>query len=146
MKGLRGYAQVAVLLFGLLSSTVAPITAHADEIVGRFTLTSEAHWGKTVLPPGEYTYSVSQDVVLPIVIVRSVGGHVGAFVVPMSMSEASEGESDKLVLKKTNGGMVITSLYVKDRGVVLHYRVPQEMMETAAKAPEPKLAASLQAK
>jgi hypothetical protein len=35
---------------------------------------------------------------------------------------------------------------VKDKGVILHYRIAKTMLETAAKAPEPKLAASLQAK
>lgn len=146
MKGLRGYAQVAVLLLGLLSATVVPITAHADNITGRFTLTSEAHWGRTVLPPGEYTYSISAEDVMPMVIVRSVKGDIGAFVFPTSISDAHKGEMDKLVLEKSNGGMVVTSLYVKDRGVVLHYSIPKAKIETAAKAPEPKLAASLEAK
>ncbi|MFY9802439.1 MAG: hypothetical protein WA211_14085 [Candidatus Acidiferrales bacterium] len=146
MKGLRRYTQVAVLLLGLLSATVVPIAAHADNILGRFTLTSEARWGDTVLPPGEYTYSISADTTLPIVIVRSARGTLGAFVVPISMTESREGQPDRLVLEQTNGGMVITSLYVKDRGVILHYRIPKAMVETATKAPESKLAASLQAK
>ena len=146
MKGLKRYTHVAVLLLGLLSSTAVPMAAHADSVTGRFTLTSEAHWGRTVLPPGEYTYSISAEDVMPIVIVRSVRGDIGAFVFPTSISDAHRGDMDKLVLEKTNVGMVVTSLYVKDKGVVLHYRVPKEMIETAAKAPEPKLAASLQAK
>ncbi|MGA7917849.1 MAG: hypothetical protein WCA00_21615 [Candidatus Acidiferrales bacterium] len=146
MKVLRSYTHVAVLLLGLLSSTVVPMAAHADNVTGRFTLTSEAHWGRTILPPGEYTYSVSAEDVMPIVIVRSARGNLGAFVFPTSVSENPGGEADKLVLEKTNGGMVVTSLYVKDRGVILHYRVPKELIETAAKAPEPRLAASLQAK
>ena len=146
MKELRRYSRVALLLFGLLSSTVVPIATHADNILGRFTLTTEARWGNTVLPPGEYTYNVATNAVMPIVIVRSVRGDLGAFVVPMSMTDAREGEPDKLVLEKTNGGMVVTSLYVKDMGVIFHYRAPKSMVETAAKAPDPKLAASLQAK
>lgn len=146
MKGLRGYAHVAVLLLGLLSSTFVPIAAHADNVSGRFTLTSEAHWGRTVLPPGEYTYSISAEGMMPIVIVRSVKGDIGAFVFPTSISEVRHGGPDRLVLQKTNGGMVVTSLYVEDKGVVLHYSIPKAMIETAAKAPEPKLAASLQAK
>jgi hypothetical protein len=146
MKGLRRYTHVAALLLGLLSCTVVPITAHGENILGRFTLTSEAHWGSTVLPPGEYTYSISVDTTMPVVIVRSVSGNLGAFVVPMSMTETRGGAPDKLVLEKVNGEMVITSLYVRDRGVVLHYRIPKASVETAGKAPESKLAASLQAK
>jgi hypothetical protein len=146
MKGLCRYSHVVLLLLGLLSSTVVPITTHAGNILGRFTLTTEARWGNTVLPPGEYTYSVAANAVMPIVIVRSVRGDLGAFVVPVTISDAREGEPDKLVLEKTNGGMVVTSLYVKDMRVIFHYRVPKPLPETAAKAPDPKLAASLQAK
>jgi hypothetical protein len=146
MKGLKRYMHVAVLLLGLLSSTAVPMAAHADGVTGRFTLTSEAHWGRTVLPPGEYTYSISAEDVMPIVIVRSVKGDIGAFVFPTSISDARGADMDKLVLEKTNGGMAVTSLYLKDKGVVLHYSIPKEMIESAAKAPEPKLAASLQAK
>ena len=146
MKGLKRYTHVAVLLLGLLSSTAVPMAARADNITGRFTLTSEAHWGRTTLPPGEYTYSISAEDVMPIVIVRSVKGDVGAFVFPTSVTEARPGEPDKLVMEKTNGGMAVTSLYVKDKGVVLHYGIAKALTETAAKAPEPKLAAALQAK
>jgi hypothetical protein len=146
MRGFTRYTHVAVLLLGLLSSTAVPIAAHANNITGRFTLTSEVHWGRTTLPPGEYTYSISAEDVMPTVIVRSVKGDVGAFVFPTSVTEARHGEPDKLVLEKTNGGMAVTSLYVKDKGVVLHYSIPKALIETAAKAPEPKLAVSLQAK
>jgi hypothetical protein len=146
MKGLKRYTHVAVLLLGLLGSTAVPMAAHADNLTGRFTLTSEAHWGRTTLPPGEYTYSISAEDAMPIVTVRSVKGDVGAFVFPTSVTEARRGEPDKLVLEKTNGGMAVTSLCVRDKGVVLHYSIPKELIETAAKAPEAKLAASLQAK
>jgi hypothetical protein len=146
MKGPHRYSHVALLLLSLLSSTVVPIATQADNILGRFTLTSEARWDHTVLPPGEYTYSVSSNSVLPIVIVRSARGDLGAFVAPMSITDARQGEPDKLLLEKTDTGMAVTSLYVKDMGVTLHYRIAKSTVETAAKASDTKLAASLQAK
>lgn len=146
MKGLKRYRHVAVLLLGLLSSTALPMAAHADNITGRFTLTSEAHWGRTTLPPGEYTYNISAEDVMPIVIVRSVKGDVGAFVFPTSVSEARPGEPDELVLEKTSGGMAVTSLHLKDRGLVLHYGIPKALIETAVKTAGSRLAGSLQAK
>jgi hypothetical protein len=146
MKALRRYSRVALLLCSLLSSTVVPMATHADNILGRFTLTTEARWGSTVLPPGEYTYSVAANAVMPIVIVRSVRGDLGAFVVPVTMTDARKAEPDKLVLEKTNGGMVVSSLYVKDMRVIFHYRLSKSMPETAARARDLKLAASLQAK
>ena len=146
MKGLHRYSHVALLLLSLLSSTVLPIATHADSILGRFTLTSETRWGHTVLPPGEYTYSISSNSVMPIVIVRSARGDLGAFVAPMSITDARQGEPGKLVLEKTGAGMAVTSLYVKDMGVILHYRIARSTVETAAKPSDAKLAASLQAK
>ncbi len=59
MKRLPQYARVLFLMLGLFSSTVVPIAAHADDIVGRFTLTSEVHWGRMVLSPRDYTYGIS---------------------------------------------------------------------------------------
>ena len=146
MKGLRRYSHVALLLLGLLSSTVVPIATPADSILGRFTLTSEVRWGNTVLPPGEYTYSISSNSVMPIVIVRSARGDLGAFVAPMRITDARQAEPDKLVLEKTGTGMAVTSLHVKDMGVILHYRIAKSAVETAANASDAELAASLQAK
>lgn len=146
MKGPHRYSHVALLLLSLLSSTAVPIATQADNLLGRFTLTSEARWGSTVLPPGEYTYSISSNSVLPIVIVRSARGGLGAFVAAMSITDARQGEPDKLLLEKTDTGMAVTSLYVKDMGVTLHYRIAKSTVETAAKASDTKLAASLQAK
>jgi hypothetical protein len=110
MKGLGRYSHVALLLLGLLSSTVVPMATRADNILGRFTLTTEARWGSTVLPPGEYTCSVAANTVMPIVIVRSVRGDGGVFVAPLIMTDDREAEPDTLVLEKTNGGMLVTSL------------------------------------
>jgi hypothetical protein len=64
------------------------MATHSDNILGRFTLTTEARWGSTVLPPGEYTCSVAANAVMPIVIVRSVRGDWELFVAPMSMTDA----------------------------------------------------------
>ncbi len=72
MKGLRRYSHVALLLLGLLSSTAVPIATHADNILGRFTLTSEARWGSTVLPLGEYTYSIAANAVM-LIVDRALG-------------------------------------------------------------------------
>ena len=59
MKSIRRFAQVQVLLLSLLSSTVVPMTAHADEVRGAFTLAAETHWGRAVLPAGYYTFSLA---------------------------------------------------------------------------------------
>lgn len=55
---------------------------------------------------------------MPVVIVRTVRGDLGAFVAAMNMTDARAGDPDKFVLEKTNGGMIVTSLYVKDLGVI----------------------------
>lgn len=147
MKATRSFSQVLFLLLGLLGSTVVPLATHADnDILGRFTLASEAHWDTTVLPPGDYVYSIAVNTSMPVVMIRSANGNVGAFIAPATVTAAKAEEPNKIVMEKTTAGMVITSLYLKERGQVLHYAVPKAALEVASKAPDPKPTAYTQAK
>ena len=80
MKAIRRFAQVQVLLLSLLSSTVVPMAVHADEVRGAFTLASETHWGKLVLPAGYYTYSLATNTAMPVILIRSANGNLAGFV------------------------------------------------------------------
>ena len=86
MKLIRRFAQVQVLLLSLLSSTVVPMAAHADEVRGAFTLTAETHWGKAVLPAGYYTFTVATQGSLPTLLIRSANGDKAAFIAAASES------------------------------------------------------------
>lgn len=147
MKATRKLSQVVFLLLGLLGTTIVPLARHADgDILGKFTLASEARWGSTVLPPGDYVYSIAVNNPMPVMMIRSAYGNVGAFIAPVTVTESNAEEPNKIVMQKTEAGMVITSLYLKDRGLILHYSPPTPNLEVASKTAVAKPATYTQAK
>jgi hypothetical protein len=89
MKNIRNF----VVLFSLVAGAVG---ANAQTALhGAFQLTSEARWGKAVLPPGQYAFTIT-SVQSPIVI-RSVDGKASAMMVAESSVNAASGGSYILI-------------------------------------------------
>jgi hypothetical protein len=143
MKNIRRFAQIQVLLLSLLSSTVAPMAVHADEVRGAFTLTSETRWGKMILPAGYYTYSLATHTTMPVIFVRSGNGDVAAYISATSETGTKDTARNALTIKKEGNFSVITELHINDQGVVLHYATPTPATETASKAHEVTMSASI---
>ncbi|HEY0704138.1 MAG TPA: hypothetical protein VGD60_15315 [Candidatus Acidoferrales bacterium] len=141
MKMIRRFAQVQVLLLSLLSSTVVPMVAHAEEAHGRFTLTSETHWGTAVLPAGEYTYTLATRSAMPVILLRSVKGTEAAFISAYRETSTTATTPNAITIQAIGNVKVITELHVNDAGLVLHYRAPA--LETAAKAADAKYSATI---
>jgi hypothetical protein len=141
MKMIRRFALVQILLLSLLCSTVVPMTAHADEVRGAFTLTTETHWGKAVLPPGYYTFSLATGSAFPTILIRSASGEIAAFIAASSETSTRETAPNAITIEMRGGVNVITELHFNDAGVVLRYAVPAGSVKSAAKTPEPKLTA-----
>jgi hypothetical protein len=141
MKSIRRFAQVQVLLLSLLSSTVVPMTAHADEVRGAFTLAAETHWGRAVLPAGYYTFSLATHGAMPTLLIRSANGGTAAFIGATSESSTTEKTPNAITIKTIDGVQVITELHVNDAGLVLHYETPASELASATRTAEPKLTA-----
>lgn len=141
MKMIRRFAQVVTLMLGLLSATVVPITTYAaDEVHGKFTLTSETHWGANVLPAGDYTYALTTGGAMPVVLIRSVTGKEAAFIAPAAETDTTATTPNALKIETLGDTRVVTELHVNDQGLVLHYKIPAAL-ESAAKLVDPKLTA-----
>jgi hypothetical protein len=150
-KSLRKYFVGTMVLLGLaaLGGTAKP--AHGQDMVqGKFTLPVEARLGKTVLPAGEYKFSV-----VPLGNIRSLGSiqlassHVevvvtgttkgGPFVsvVAMASREADTPNPKGLDIREDGSGMMIHSMCLEKLGLVfkfidnnktknvMHARVPE---------------------
>lgn len=141
MKMIRRFAQVQVLMLSLLSSTVVPMTAHADEVRGSFTLTSETHWGKIVLPPGYYTFSLATHDSMPTILLRSGSGNTAAFIAATGEAGTKDKTPNTITITTRDGIKVITELHVNDAGLILLYAEPAATSATAATASEAKLTA-----
>jgi hypothetical protein len=133
MRMIRRFAQVQVLLLSLLSSTVVPMAVQADEVRGAFTLMSETHWGKLVLPAGYYTFSLATHSAMPVLLIRSANGSLAGFIGATSETGTRDKTKNALTIETKEGLKVITALHINDAGLILHYSIPEATIEAAAK-------------
>ncbi len=134
MRAIRKVSRIQVLLLSLLSSVVFPAYAGAQPSeTGRFTLTSEVRWGSLVLPAGKYTYGVESGTSSPLVIVYSANGEGRGFIFPASVSEIRRSEPGQIVLEEKDGESVVTTLYVKELGLALHYKASAANSDAATR-------------
>ena len=118
----RSILQATFLLAALAASLTLAGAARAQYIspqfVGKFTLTSPVHWGKSTLPPGNYTFridSASRPILATIRNDRDI--HV-ATVLTRGTEDYTRGPN-ALQLKTRNGQVVVQSLVLADLNMVL---------------------------
>jgi hypothetical protein len=120
----RGFAGTLFLVVSLLVSLFSCGTASAQRgltaHVGKFTLTHQVQWGKSVLQPGNYTITIESTGSPIIARVRKSDGEAGIFVMSAARSE-STGGVNALLIKERNGQPVVHSLALADLGMLLIY-------------------------
>jgi len=149
MTSSKKLSRISVLLLSLISSFTFPANAGAQPVIaGRFTLTSPAKWGSVMLPAGEYTFAVEDSVSPPPVTIFAADGMGKGIVIPAFVSQLQSNDTGKMTLEVKDGEAVVTTLYVKRLGIVLHYNAERPKVELARKkgAPDSKINSYLQAK
>ncbi len=140
-----------MLLLGLAALGGAAKPALGQEIVGgKFTLPVEARLGKTMLPAGEYKFSV-----VPLGIIRSVDsiqmgnsqvqvvvwsvtkGGPFANVVAIASREADTPNPRELDIRADGSGMMIHSICLEKLGLVLKFSESKSKNVKRARGPEP---------
>lgn len=96
MKPIRNLVSVKLLLIVLFSACLIPAAANAQSTAfqGKFRLQNEVHWGKALLPAGEYsfkTYSTATNTMFAIV--RSADHKKAAFAMATSTNRPEPGGS-----------------------------------------------------
>jgi len=131
MKTLRSFS-LAVLALGVLAAF--PVAGHAQSVAGKFTLPHEAHWGRAVLPAGEYEIHV-QSINYPArVIIQKSNGETSALVIPAAISPANRPGTSQLDLVETEAGSFVSSMYLKDPGVEFYFITPKAKATQMANA------------
>jgi hypothetical protein len=110
---------VATLLTSLFFVGTAPAQIRAA-YVGKFTLTSQVHWGKSVLQPGNYTITIVSNAVPTIARIRNGDGDAVIYVTSGARSGNTNGVN-ALLMKEKDGQLRVHSLAVADLGMVLIY-------------------------
>ena len=139
---LSNFARVKVLVLVLGAMFVLPTIAHAGEFTGRFTLTSEAHWGTAVLAPGDYDLTLESTSTPPRVVVRKADGKVAAILISMWNSGISRTKGNSLKLQTQGGTRFVSAVYLEDAQTELHFMTPKVVVTQEAKSPATTMTAS----
>jgi hypothetical protein len=133
MKGTRNLGLVArlglVALLALLTAGFAG--AREKECVGDFTLTSETHWGRAVLPAGHYTFEL--DITNDLTTIRSPNRTV--FVRSLVHNPDNRLHSSALILVSRGRKRIVQALQLAGQERVFLYAVPKETPEERAQGP-----------
>ncbi len=115
----------------LVLAGVGLSAANAQELRGSFNLPFQAHWGKAVLEPGEYTFSLptARDL-FPLVHVSREGKTVMVLI----NTSRTVPQSERSYLRIENAGKlhVIKELSVGSEGKALLFPVPKSIRERIA--------------
>ncbi len=124
MKGIRGLTATKWLVIALLASFFFAGAAQAQGLrpafAGKFTLPYEVHWGKNVLPPGDYSITIKSTGTPMIAFVRSAEGKAITYLMNGSVDTDPRGQN-ALLIKERGGQRIVHSLALNDLGVVLIY-------------------------
>jgi hypothetical protein len=116
-----GSTLLLVALFAsLFFAGTARAQAQSPAYVGKFTLTQQIHWGKTVLQPGKYKVTINSTVAPIIGTIRTADGDAVSFVISQASNENTNGVNALLISEK-DGQPTVHSLALADLGVVLIY-------------------------
>jgi hypothetical protein len=103
---------------------------NAETAHGTFKLSSETHWGRILLAPGEYEFTVDTTSNGKIVIVRSKDSGWSGMIMSESVS-ALGAPSSNLELGTFEGGTYVRELCLSDLGVTLDFAAPRSSRSVA---------------
>ena len=116
---------VRVVLLTLCVMGLFSIAGQAQTMRGSFKLPVEAHWGKMVLAPGEYDFTISDGLEGRIATVRSRETGLSGMIMSAGTSELGSDKETKLLLSKSEMGVYVRALCLGDSGVMLNYGIPK---------------------
>ena len=119
---LNGFTRTKVFVLAL--AFALPMMAHAEGFKGKFTLTSETHWGSAVLTPGGYDFTLDSASAPSRVVIRGADGHVVAILISMWASEAYRVKDNRLQLETRGSEIYVSAVYLADVDTEMHFAVP----------------------
>ena len=127
---------VRMVLFAVCAVCLLSDLAKAETVRGTFKLPVEAYWGRALLQPGDYEFTVDTESAARIITVRSKATGSSYMMLSSALSDMSGGAGSSLELAQTEAGMYVRTIYLKDPGVALAFSTPKvAMRKLAASAP-----------
>jgi len=125
MKPNGKYFAIRALLLTLCAVSLLSALGSAETMHGMFTLPVEAHWGKLLLAPGEYEFTLKNDVSGRIITVRSKESGWSGMILSEGSSDLRSDNQTKLLLTKAEDGVYVRALCLGESGVMLNYGAPK---------------------
>jgi hypothetical protein len=129
---MAGTILVVALVTSLFIVGTARAQAQSPVYVGKFTLSCQVVWGKSVLQPGNYTITIKSIKTPIIALVRNAKGDAVTYVMSGAESDHTNG-ANALLIKEKDGQFRVYSLALSDLGMVLIYdpTLPRETVQDA---------------
>jgi hypothetical protein len=118
-KAIRRVMELRLVAVVLLATCAFAAAANAQTFSAKFTLPFETHWGKNVLPAGNY--SMSLDSQTNVAHVRSADGKTVGFT-PIPITASSDKGATALSVMVRGNQRIVRSLNLPAHGVSLIYQ------------------------
>jgi hypothetical protein len=117
-KMIRQAIEVRVFAAVLLATLVFAATTNAQTNSAMFSLPFEVHWGKNVLPPGDYVVRIN----LPtnVAFIESMDGKTAGYT-PVPITTRSDKGATALTVMVRGNNRIVRSLNLPARGMTLIY-------------------------
>ena len=136
------FAVVRAVVFVLCMVSLLSVFGNAETAHGKFKLPTETRWGKLLLAPGEYEFTITTEPTGAMVTVRSVESGWSGIVMPKGVSDPVSSEGSSLMLAQSDNGAYVSSLALGDLGMTLNFGVPKAGKFTRLVQPQPTEVAS----
>jgi hypothetical protein len=130
MKPNGTYFAVRAVFLTLCAISLFSTLGSAETMRGNFKLTAETHWGKLLLAPGAYEFTISTDVSGTLVTVHSKESGWSGMTMAEGTSDATPDQGMKLLLTKSGRGVYVQALCLGDSGITLTYAIPKSVKFT----------------
>jgi hypothetical protein len=137
MKPNGKYFVKRAVLFVLCAVSLLSAIGNAATAHGKFKLPTETRWGKLLLAPGEYEFTISDDAAGRIVTVSSRDSGWSGMIMSASVSDPDSAKGSKLMLSQSGEGAYVRSLVLNDLGMTLNFGVPKAGKVARLVQPQP---------
>ena len=129
MITIRKFAYAALLAFTTLN--FAPSQASAQEPAqGKFTLGHDVHWGKALVPAGDYGFAFDPAASPHILTLSKLNGSHAGFLIMVPMTEDTKSSDVSLLrLRATSDGSYVSIMQLPTFGMTLEFDVPSHPVD-----------------
>jgi hypothetical protein len=134
----RSFKLTLAVAVGLLATCfTANLAKASDAYKGTFTLPFEARWGGLVLPPGDYSFTLSDAMPSRVIAVQRDRQTLGLILVNAITDSAPSGKSE-LVAVPSGGSYRVSTLRLQADGrhdQVIDFLIPKSEQQMPARGP-----------